>query len=91
MNKVAIQGIKGSFHHQVANQYFGNELDLTACMTFAEIPHLLKQQQVTSAVMAIENSIAGSLLPNYKLIDEHDLQIVGEVFLPIHHQLLALP
>lgn len=91
MNKVAIQGIKGSFHHQVANQYFGNELDLTACMTFAEIPHLLKQNKVTSAVMAIENTIAGSLLPNYKLIDEHDLNIVGEIYLPIHHQLLALP
>jgi prephenate dehydratase len=90
MNKVAIQGIKGSFHHQVANQYYGNNILLEECLTFAEIPHLLKHQRVTSAVMAIENSIAGSLLPNYKLIDEHDLQIVGEVFLPIHHQLLAL-
>lgn len=90
MNKVAIQGIKGSFHHQVANQYFTNDLQLKECLTFAEIPNLLKQKQVTSAVMAIENSIAGALLPNYKLIDEHDLQIVGEVFLPIHHQLLAL-
>ncbi|MDP2087864.1 MAG: prephenate dehydratase [Flavobacteriaceae bacterium] len=90
MNKVAIQGIKGSFHHQVANQYYGNNILLEECLTFAEIPHLLKQKQVTSAVMAIENSIAGSLLPNYKLIDEHHLQIVGEVFLPIRHQLLAL-
>jgi prephenate dehydratase len=91
MKKVAIQGIKGSFHHQVAHQYFGNQMDLQECMTFAEIPHLLHQNKVTSAVMAIENSIAGSLLPNYKLIDEHDLQIVGEIFLSIHHQLLALP
>lgn len=91
MNKVAIQGIKGSFHHQVANQYFGSEIQLQECMTFTEIPKLLLQKKVTSAVMAIENSIAGSLLPNYKLIDEHDLQIVGEAFLSIHHQLLALP
>lgn len=90
MNKIAIQGVKGSFHHQAANQFFGNEIDLTACLTFAEIPKLLQQKEVTSAVMAIENSIAGSLLPNYKLIDEHDLHIVGEVFLPIHHQLMAL-
>lgn len=91
MKKVAIQGVKGSFHHQVAHQYFGNQMDLHECLTFAEMPQLLHQNTVTSAVMAIENSIAGSLLPNYKLIDEFDLQIVGEIFLLIHHQLLALP
>ena len=70
MKKVAIQGVKGSFHHQVAHQYFGNQIDLHECLTFAEMPHLLHQNKVTFAVMAIENSIAGSLLPNYKLIDE---------------------
>ncbi|MDP3352333.1 MAG: prephenate dehydratase [Flavobacteriaceae bacterium] len=91
MNKVAIQGIKGSFHHQAATQYFENHLELQECMTFAEIPKLLQQNKVTSAVMAIENSIAGSILPNYKLIDEFELTIVGEVFLTIQHQLLALP
>ena len=90
MKRIAIQGIKGSFHHQVAHQYFGQEIQLHECLTFKEIPSLLKKQQVDAAVIAIENSIAGSLLPNYKLIDEHELQIVGEVFLPIHHQLLAL-
>jgi prephenate dehydratase len=91
MKKVAIQGIKGSFHHEVAVQYFGVNIELTECMTFTEMPLLLKNNEVDVAVIAIENSIAGSLLPNYRLIDNNDLQIIGEVFIPIHHQLLALP
>lgn len=91
MIKVAIQGIKGSFHHQVANQYFGNTIDLIECLTFIEMPNKLKHQLADVAIIAIENTIAGSLLPNYKLIDEHALHIIGEVFLPIHHQLVALP
>jgi prephenate dehydratase len=59
-------------------------------MSFTEIPHLLKNDEVDSAVMAIENSIAGAILPNYALIDEYDLQIEGEVYLNIHHHLMAL-
>lgn len=91
MKRVAIQGIKGSFHHQVANQYFGNNIELIECLTFTEMPIQLKNKHADVAIMAIENTIAGSLLPNYKLIDEHNLHILGEVFLPIHHQLVALP
>lgn len=91
MIKVAIQGIEGSYHHQVAEQYFGNAIQLVPSMTFEAIPRLIKSGQAEVAVMAIENSIAGSLLPNYKLIDTHELAITGEVFLPIHHQLLAMP
>lgn len=67
--KVAIQGIKGSFHEIVAKQYFGENIDLIECMSFTEIPVLLKNNQADSAVMAIENSIAGAILPNYALID----------------------
>lgn len=88
--KVAIQGIKGSFHHIVANQFFGNNIQLVECMTFSEIPVLLKNNKVDSAVMAIENSIAGAILPNYALIDEYDLNIEGEVYLNIHHHLMGL-
>ncbi len=88
--KVAIQGIKGSFHELVANIFFGDEIDKVECMSFTEIPHLLKNDEVDSAVMAIENSIAGAILPNYALIDEYDLQIEGEVYLNIHHNLMAL-
>ncbi|MCF6223437.1 MAG: prephenate dehydratase [Flavobacteriaceae bacterium] len=88
--KIAIQGIKGSFHDIVAKQFFGDSIKLVACMTFTEIPVLLKNNEVDSAVMAIENSIAGAILPNYALIDEYDLNIKGEVFLNIHHHLMAL-
>ncbi len=88
--KIAIQGIKGSFHHIVANKYFGQDIELVECMSFTEIPALLNQGKVDSAVMAIENSIAGAILPNYALIDEFNLSITGEVYINIHHHLMAL-
>jgi len=88
--KVAIQGIKGSFHDIVAKQFFGNAIELVECMSFTEIPVLLKNNKIDSAVMAIENSIAGAILPNYALIDEYNLNIEGEVYLNIHHHLMAL-
>ncbi len=88
--KIAIQGIEGSFHHIVANQYFGNEIKLQECLSFVEIPELVNTELVDGAVMAIENSLAGSILPNYALIDEFDLSIQGEVHLPIHHHLMGL-
>ena len=88
--KIAIQGIKGSFHHQVANQYFGDDIILNECLSFVEIPELINDGAVDGAVMAIENSLAGSILPNYALIDEYNLKIQGEVHLPIHHHLMAL-
>ena len=88
--KIAIQGVKGSFHHIVANQYFGNNIELNKCLTFDEMPKLLLNNQVDFLVMAIENSIAGAILANYKLIDQYDLTIIGEEYLPIQHQLTAL-
>ena len=87
---IAIQGIKGSFHHIVAERYFGTSHQLSECMTFAEMPDLVSEGKVAAAVMAIENSIAGAILPNYALIDESDLRVTGEIFLPIHHNLMAL-
>lgn len=88
--KIAIQGIKGSFHHIVAEKFFGENIELAECMSFTEIPVLLKNDQVDSAIMAIENSIAGAILPNYALIDEYELSIEGEVYVNIHHHLMAL-
>jgi len=90
VKKIAIQGIQGSFHHIVANQYFGDEILLNECLSFPEIPVLVNTGKVDAAVMAIENSLAGSILPNYALIDEYNLQIQGEVHLPIHHHLMGL-
>ena len=86
--KIAIQGIKGSFHHIVAKAYFGDDIELEECMSFTEIPTLLNSGEADSAVMAIENSIAGAILPNYALIDEFDLCIEGEIYTNIHHHLM---
>ena len=88
--KIAIQGIKGSFHDIVAKQYFGDDIELLECMSFTDIPALLNSGEADSAVMAIENSIAGAILPNYALIDEYDLSIEGEVYINIHHHLMGL-
>ncbi|PCH49982.1 MAG: prephenate dehydratase [Flavobacteriaceae bacterium] len=88
--KVAIQGIKGSFHHIVAEQYFGKNIDLVECLSFTEMPNLLHNKTAEVVIMAIENSIAGAILPNYALIDEYQLTICGEHHLPIHHNLIGL-
>jgi prephenate dehydratase len=87
---IAIQGIKGSYHHEVADNVFSEKIQLFECDNFFEIPPLLVNKTAHKAVMAIENTIAGAILPNYALIDEYKLQICGEYYLPIHHQLLAL-
>ena len=89
--KVAIQGKKGSFHHIVAQRYFGNQLSLVTCETFDSSVRELLRNSADLAVMAIENSIAGSIIPNYALIDQNDLKIVGEYGLNINHNLMVLP
>ena len=91
MNKpIAIQGIKGSFHHEVAQRYFSDKAEVVECMSFdGTVDHLLKGN-TDYIVMALENSIAGSIIPNYALIDMHNLSIVGEYYLDIQHNLLAL-
>jgi len=88
--KIAIQGIKGSYHHEVSTKLFGDDLRLEECNNFSEIPPLIVSNKVDYAVMAIENSIAGAILPNYALINEYDLQIYSEYYLPIQHQLMGL-
>lgn len=88
--KVAIQGIKGSFHHIVAEQYFGKNIDLVECLSFSEMPGLLHDKKAEVVIMAIENSIAGAILTNYALIDDYKLTICGEHYMPIHHNLMAL-
>ena len=89
--EVAIQGKQGSFHHIVAQQYFGDALSLVPCDTFDATVASLVANTADKAVMAIENSIAGSIIPNYALIDQNDLKIVGEYGLSIHHNFMALP
>jgi len=89
--KVAIQGKLGSFHHIVAERYFSERLALLPCDTFDATVSALVQGEADQAVLAIENSIAGSIIPNYALIDQNDLQIIGEYGLNIHHNFMVLP
>lgn len=88
---VAIQGIQGSFHHLVAQEYYEEEIVLKECMSFQELALDLANGNVQEAVMAIENSIVGSILPNYALMDENELFIIGEHYKPIDMNLMALP
>jgi len=88
--KIAIQGIKGSNHHQVAKDYFDDDIGLVECMSFDVLVDKLLNKEADQGVMAIENSIAGSIIPNYALIHHNDLHIIGEYYLNIHHNLMVL-
>lgn len=90
IKKIAIQGIKGSFHHQVAEAFFNENNLLDECMSFENLVQSLKENRSQKAVMALENSIAGSIIPNYALIDSNDLHIIGEHYLDIHMNLMVL-
>lgn len=91
IKSVAIQGVKGSFHHIVSQQYFDASVKVNECMTFVEAVDSLLTGQSDAVIMALENSIAGSILPNYALIDDHNLHIIGEHYLDIQHCMMALP
>ncbi|WP_026704451.1 prephenate dehydratase [Flavobacterium soli] len=88
--KIAIQGIKGSFHHQVAEEYFNKNMPLDECMSFDILVKSLLNNEAQKGIMALENSIAGSIIPNYALIDRNNLHIIGEHYLDIHMNLMAL-
>ena len=88
--KIAIQGIKGSFHHQVAENYFSELIELEECHSFESLVKNVIKDTSSKGIMALENSIAGSIIPNYALIDHYNLHIIGEYYLDIHHNLLAL-
>ncbi|MBN2868915.1 MAG: prephenate dehydratase [Flavobacteriaceae bacterium] len=88
---IAIQGIKGSFHHIVSLNFYDETHKIKECLTFDETVASLFDNTAETAILALENSIAGSILPNYALIDNNNLHIVGEQYLDIQHQLMALP
>jgi prephenate dehydratase len=90
--RVAIQGIYGSFHDIAAHHYFtGEELQLVECDTFEDVFHSMKNDPSMVAMVAIENTIAGSLLHNYELLRESGMTIVGEHKLRISHSIMCLP
>jgi prephenate dehydratase len=89
-NIIAIQGIKGSFHHQVALDYFDEIQSIDECMSFDSLVESVLNKKSNFAVMAIENSIAGSIIPNYALLDNNNLKISGEYYLSVHHNFMSL-
>jgi prephenate dehydratase len=89
--RVAIQGIEGSFHDIAAREYFGDGIEIVACATFAEQFAALDTYKADTALMAIENSVAGTILPNYSLVRGSRAHIVGEIYLRIAQNLMALP
>ncbi|WP_053978462.1 prephenate dehydratase [Mangrovimonas xylaniphaga] len=91
IKSVAIQGIKGSFHHIVCQQYFDDDVIIDECLSFDTAVNSLLTGKSDAVIMAIENSIAGSIIPNYALIDTHNLHVIGEHYLDIQHHLMALP
>ena len=88
---IAIQGAKGSNHHKVAKDFYGDAIKLKECFSFDALVDSLLEKKADKGIMAIENTIAGSIIPNYALIDVHNLHITGEEYLNIHHHLMALP
>lgn len=88
---IAIQGGKGSYHHKVAQDYFNSKIEVVECETFDKAVEQLLTNRTDFMIMALENSIVGPILVNYALIDVHQLQIIGEYYLDIQHQLMALP
>ena len=91
MKKVAIQGIRGSFHEIAARDYFvGEEIEIIPCDTFKDVFTAIRKDNSIIGALAIENTIAGSLLPNYNLLRESKCHIIGEYKLRIEHHLAAL-
>ena len=90
--RVSIQGYEGSFHQLAARTFFGKEVEVIPCASFREVVKLASnKREADGGIMAIENSIAGSILGNYALLQKSDLQIVGEVYLQINQHLLVNP
>lgn len=89
--KVAIQGYEGSFHQVAAYNYLGEDILTVPCDTFREVARQVESGEAEYGVMAIENSIAGSILPNLALLQNSNLQVVGETYLHICHNLMVLP
>ncbi|MEP6712136.1 MAG: prephenate dehydratase [Ferruginibacter sp.] len=90
--KIAIQGFEGSFHQTAALHFFGKKAEVLCCSTFRElIKKAADKNETQAAVMAIENSIAGSILANYNLLQNSNLKITGEIYLQIKQNLLVNP
>ena len=91
MKRVAIQGIAGSFHDIAAREYFKDEeIEIVPCETFEQVFQTMKCDTSLISLIAIENTIAGSLLQNHQLLKNSGLKIAGEHKLRIKHNLVAI-
>jgi prephenate dehydratase len=88
--RIAIQGFRASFHEIAAIKYFGNNIETVECASFTKLFDVMNKNQADFAVCAVENSLAGSLLPNYAMLRNSNLEIIGEVYLRIGMNLMAL-
>lgn len=92
IKSIAIQGGHGAYHEMAARHYFPDEkINIVPCDTFNSLFDVLKNKKADYGIMAIENSIAGTILPNYTLLRDSKLKIAGEIYMRIKHNLLALP
>ena len=95
MKKIAIQGVKGCFHEQAARLFYEEHghivPEIVECDTFDGLYQSMSEGKADAAVMAIENTVSGGLLPNFELLRKNDRKISGEVFLRIQQNLMALP
>ncbi|HMQ67636.1 MAG TPA: prephenate dehydratase [Ignavibacteria bacterium] len=89
--KVAIQGIRGAFHEIAARQYFDEEIETINCTKFSQLFEIVRSGKAEYGVVAIENTLAGSILENYSLLKDSKLKITGEISLYISQNLMALP
>lgn len=89
--KVAIQGIAGSFHHEAAEKLLGAEIELLPCKTFQDVFAAVKNGQADKGVIAVENSLHGSINAVYRLLARNFIWVAGEVFLHIEQYLIATP
>ncbi|MEZ4939116.1 MAG: prephenate dehydratase, partial [Crocinitomicaceae bacterium] len=89
--KVGIQGVKGAFHEIAARKFFEQPIEIVECYSFQDEINQLNSGKIDYALMAIENTVAGTLLPNYKLIQNNPVKIVGEEYLRVKQNLVALP
>ena len=92
MKRVAIQGFSGCFHEEAARLFYGGEeIEIVECGTFEALFRAMGQGRADAAVRAIENTISGGLLPNFDLLRKNPQKVKGEVYIPIHQNLMALP
>ena len=95
MKRISIQGVKGCFHEQAARLFYGDQdvmdPEIIECLTFDDLYKSMDSGASDAAVMAIENTVSGGLLPNFELLRKYDRKIKGEVFLRIQQNLMALP